>query len=102
MTRKEFYEMRPGEFLEALAAHNEEVIANRRHMGELIRGATLRLFNIQVAQKSRMRDPAKFWPMPWDEGARQSEQDEIHRLEHLDEASIQKEVDKFFSRLNNG
>lgn len=94
--------MRPGEFLEALAAHNEEVTADRRHLGELVRGATLRLFNIQVAQKSRMRDPAKFWPMPWDESRVQSEQDEIRRLESLDEAATQKEVDKFFSRLKNG
>lgn len=101
MSRKEFYEMRPGEFLEALEAHNEEVAADRRHMGELIRGATLRLFNTQVAQKSRMRDPAKFWRMPWDE-TRQSENDEIRRLENLDEAATQKEVDKFFSRLKNG
>lgn len=102
MSRKEFYEMRPGEFLEALAAHNEEVAADRRHIGELIRGATLRLFNIQVTQKSRMRDPAKFWPMPWDESKAQSESDEIRRLENLDEAATQKEVDKFFSRLKNG
>ncbi len=102
MTRKEFYEMRPGEFLEALAAHNEEVTADRRHLGELVRGATLRLFNIQVAQKSRMRDPAKFWPMPWDESRVQSEQDEIRRLESLDEDAAKAEAEKFFSRLNHG
>ena len=101
MSRKEFYEMRPGEFLEALAAHNEEVAADRRHMGELIRGATLRLFNTQVTQKSRMRDPAKFWRMPWDD-TRQAENDEIYRLEHLDEEATKQEVEKFFSRLNNG
>lgn len=98
MSRKEFYEMRPGEFLEALSAHNDEMIADRRHIGELVRGATLRLFNLQVTQKSRVRDPRKFWPMPWDET--QSENDEIRRLESLDEDAAKKEADKFFSRLN--
>lgn len=102
MTRKEFYEMRPGEFLEALAAHNEEVDADRKHLGELVRGATLRMFNLQVAQKNRYKDPAKFWPMPWDERKNTTEKEEIHRLEHLDEAGQQEEVQKFLSRISNG
>lgn len=94
--------MRPGEFWEALSAHNEEVLADRRHIGELVRGATLRLFNLQVAQKHKMKDPAKFWPMPWDVPKEVGEQAEIHRLENLDEAGRQEEVNKFLSRLNNG
>ena len=94
--------MRPGEFWEALSAHNEEVLADRRHLGELVRGATLRLFNLQVAQKHKMKDPAKFWPMPWDVPKEVGEQAEIHRLAHLDEAGRQEEVNKFLSRLNNG
>lgn len=93
--------MRPGEFWEAFSAHNEEVLADRRHLGELVRGATLRLFNTQVAQKSRAKNPTKFWPMPWDEDTKVSGQEEIHRLEHLDEAGRQEEVNKFLSRLNN-
>lgn len=102
LSRKEFYEMRPGEFWEALSAHNEKVLADRRHLGELVRGATLRLFNLQVAQKHRMKDPAKFWPMPWDVSKETGEQAEIRRLENLDEAGRQEEVNKFLSRLNNG
>lgn len=49
-----------------------------------------------------MRDPAKFWPMPWDESRVQSEQDEIRRLESLDEDAAKAEAEKFFSRLNHG
>lgn len=102
LSRKEFYEMRPGEFWEALSAHNEEVLAGRRHIGELVRGATLRLFNTQVAKKSVERNLAKFWPMPWDDQNAVGEQAEIRRLENLDEAGRQEEVNKFLSRLNNG
>lgn len=102
LSRKEFYEMRPGEFWEALSAHNEEVLADRRHIGELVRGATIRLFNLQVAQKHRMKDPTKFWPMPWDEQKEVGDQAEIRRLDSLDEAGRQEEVNKFLSRLNNG
>lgn len=58
--------MRPGEFWEAMDAHNKEKEADRRHMGELIRGAALRLFNTQVSKKDRIADPVKFWRMPWD------------------------------------
>lgn len=58
--------MRLGEFWEAMDAYNQEKEADRRHMGELVRGATLRLFNLQIAQKDRFTDPAKFWRMPWD------------------------------------
>lgn len=59
--------MRPDEFWEAMDAHNREKEADRRHMGELVRGAALRLFNLQLRPKDRISDPAKFWRMPWDE-----------------------------------
>lgn len=90
--------MRPGEFWEALRAYQEQVSADRRHLGELVRGATLRLFNLQVAKSSRFRDPSKFWPMPWDE-TEVSEQDEIRRLANLSEEETQQEVDKFFKKI---
>lgn len=67
LSREEFYLMRPDEFWEAMDAHNQEKEADRRHMGELVRGAALRLFNLQLAAKDRISDPAKFWRMPWDE-----------------------------------
>ena len=59
--------MRLGEYWEALDAHNSEKEADRRHIGELVRGAALRLFNIQLKPQDRITDPAKFWSMPWDE-----------------------------------
>ena len=49
-----------GEFWEAVRAYGRREEANARHLGELTRGAALRLFNVQI------RDPAEFWPMPWD------------------------------------
>jgi len=92
--------MRPGEFWEALRAHDSKVSADRRHLGELVRGATLRLWNLQVDKRYRLSDPVKFWPMPWDEP--EDGDQEIKRLTHLGEEETQKEVDKFFARLNNG
>lgn len=92
--------MRPGEFWEALNAYQEGVSADRRHLGELVRGATLRLFNLQVDKRYRITDPSKFWKMPWDED--DVNQGEIKRLGDLDEAGRQAEVDKFFARVNNG
>lgn len=58
--------MRPGEFFEALSAYRAEKNADRRHMGELARGATLRLFNLMLKKKDKITDPRKFWAMPWD------------------------------------
>ena len=48
-------------------AHAREKEADRIHMGELTRGAALRIFNIMASSKSRIEDPAQFWRMPWDE-----------------------------------
>lgn len=58
--------MRPGEFWESMDAYHQEKEADRRHIGELVRGATIRLFNTQVSKKDRMTDIVKFWRMPWD------------------------------------
>lgn len=59
--------MRPGEFWEAMDAHSKEKEADRRHAGELARGASLRIFNALVSANSRIGDPVEFWRMPWDE-----------------------------------
>lgn len=67
MSRSDFYDMPVGEFWEALEAHNNEVEAERRHVGELVRGAALRLFNINLKKGYQIIDPRKFWRMPWDE-----------------------------------
>ena len=90
--------MRPGEFWEALRAYDSKVSADRRHLGELFRGATLRLWNLQVKKSDRISDPAKFWPMPWDEPAEASQ--EIKRLASLSEEDTRKEVEKFFAKVN--
>lgn len=102
MSRRDFYEMRPGEFWEALRAHTEEKNTDRRHIGELVRGATLRLFNLQVDKRYRITDPRKFWAMPWDDAAARKEEEEIKRLGSLSEAETAKEVRKFMERINNG
>lgn len=67
MTRSDFYDMPVGEFWEALEAHYKEVEAERRHVGELVRGATLRLYNINLRKVDQIKDPRKFWKMPWDD-----------------------------------
>ena len=100
MSRRDFYEMRPGEFWEALRAYNDEKEADRRHVGELARGATLRLWNLQVAKSSRIKVASKFWQMPWDDV--RAENDEIKRLAGLSEEEAQIEAQKFLNRLNHG
>ena len=67
MTLSDFYDMPVGVFWEALESHNREVEAERRHVGELVRGAALRLFNINLKKGDQIKDPRKFWRMPWDE-----------------------------------
>ena len=67
MSRSDFYDMPVGEFWEAVEAYYKEVDADRRHIGELVRGAALRLFNINLEKSDQIKDPRKFWKMPWDE-----------------------------------
>jgi hypothetical protein len=100
MSKREFLEMRPGEFWEAMNAYNIQFLAQQKHQGELIRGAVLRLWNVQVNKKDRILDPRKFWPMPWDE--MQVGDSELKRLVGLSEAEKMEEANKFFSKINNG
>ena len=94
--RSEFYLRRPGEFWEALEAHIQEKDADRRHIGELVRGATMLLFNLQLKKSDRISDPVKFWPMPWDH----TEEDEVRRLNSLSDEERQKELTKFLERID--
>lgn len=55
------------EFWAAMESHAEEKAADRKHIAELVRGATMRLWNLQVDAKFKCDDPAKFWEMPYDE-----------------------------------
>ena len=78
-------------------AYSREKEADRRHMGELVRGATLRLFNIQVAQKSRISDPAKFWRMPWDEMT--SAEIEQERFESMTNEQLKESAQNFLNKV---
>lgn len=89
--------MRPGEFWEALGAYNEDTMANRRHVGELIRGATLRLVNLQLRAGSQIRDPRDFWRMPWDEQV-----NELASLDSMTDEDREAEVDKFNKLFGHG
>lgn len=81
--RDDFYEMRVGEFFEGLDAHRKELEADRRHIGELVRGATLNICNHQRMPKDRIADPAKFWPMPWDDDPGDQAADQVRRLKEM-------------------
>lgn len=89
--------MRLGEFWEGMDAHNKEKEADRRHMGELVRGATLRLFNLQLKPEDRISDPAKFWAMPWDEPVQVDA--ELERLEALTDKERAELARKFREKI---
>lgn len=88
--------MRPGEFWEAMDAHSKEKEADRRHAGELARGASLRIFNALVSAKSRIDNTAEFWRMPWDE----TKVDEgLERLQSLSPEERAEEARAFVERI---
>ena len=80
MRISDFYDMPVGVFWEAMEMHGKEVEAERRHVGELVRGATLRLFNINLKKSDQIRDPRKFWPMPWDDETQEPEDEAIKEI----------------------
>ena len=99
LTRDTFYAMRPGEFWEAMSAFREDEEQGRVHIGELVRGAALRLFNLQLRRQDRITDPRKFWRMPWDEDPTSAEQEEIQRLDALSDEERNAEAQKFLSKI---
>lgn len=101
MSRADFYDMTPGEFWEAMAAHQKEVESERRHQGELARGAALRLFNIQLRSKDQIKDPRDFWPMPWDEekDKNKENQKELERLESLSDTERHQTAQAFLQKI---
>ena len=99
LSRDDFYAMRPGEFWEAMSAFREDEEQGRVHIGELVRGAALRLFNLQLRRQDRITDPRKFWRMPWDEDPMSAEQEEIQRLDALSDEERNAEVQKFLSKI---
>ena len=95
--------MTPGEFWEALAAYADEKAADRRHMGELVRGAALRLCNLQLPRNHKIADPRKFWAMPWDEALETKEEEdnkrELERLDHLSDAERHATAQAFLQKI---
>lgn len=88
MRKDDFGLLRVGEFYEAVHAFREKENGDRRHIGELVRGATYLLFNLQV--KKRIKDPSALWPMPWDEAPRSAEAE----IEELTDEEKQASIDK--------
>ena len=99
LSRDDFYTMRPGEFWEAMTAFREDEEQGRMHIGELVRGAALRLFNLQLQRKDRIADPRKFWRMPWDEDPDTAEAEEQKRLVNLTDEERAVEIKKFLSKI---
>ena len=101
--RSDFYDMPVGEFWEAVEAHYKEVEAERRHVGEPVRGAALRLFNINLKKSDQIRDPRKFWPMPWDETEEADEAiKEFNSMSDEQRTASAKELLKRIGWDNNG
>jgi len=78
-------------------AHMAEKEADRRHVGELTRGAALRLWNLQVKKEHRITEPAKFWPMPWDEAPAD---DAAQQIQALTSEERDKMANDFIKRLD--
>lgn len=58
--------LRLPDYWAALRSYQEQVNADRQHLGNLIRCATMMLINIQLKPGSRFKTAQDFWPMPWD------------------------------------
>jgi len=93
--------MRIGEFFEAMDAFRNEAEAGRQHVGNLVRGLCIRIVNLFVARKDRMKDETKFWPMPWDEVDTKAE-DVARELSKLSAEERQEKINEFLSKLDNG
>ena len=96
LTPSQFYEMRIGEFWEAMDAYWSEKRADRKHIGELVRGAALRLVNTQLKRPEKKAE--KFWAMPWDDTA-DAEAEELRRLSRLTQEEQDKEAELFMKRI---
>jgi len=89
-------------FWTAVKYRRDEKDADRRHIAELVRGGTLRIFNLLVQKKSRIDDPAKFWRMPWDKDQGEENNKVLQRLDKLSNEERHTEAMNFMKRINNG
>ena len=97
MNHEAFGAMRIGAYWEAWWAYTEEKNADRRHVGELARGMAIRLFNIELDKKDRIRRLNDVWSMPWDE---ESEEDAIvEKLNALSDEERDQKAREFMNKL---
>lgn len=102
MTREDFYEMRMGEFWEAMDAFRKEAESGRIHMGNLVRGLCVRIVNLFVSKKDKVKDVCEYWPMPWDEPDEDDAQAVARKLSRLSPEEQQAKVNEFLSKLGHG
>lgn len=101
MTREDFYDMRMGEFWEAMDAFRKEAEGGRIHVGNLVRGLCIRVVNLFVSKKDRIKDEREFWPMPWDEPDENDAAEVARRLSGLSNEERQEKVNDFLRKLEN-
>ncbi len=102
MTREDFYSMRMGEFWEAMDAFRKEAEGGRIHVGNLVRGLCIRIVNLFVSKKDKVKDEREFWPMPWDEPNENGAAEVAKRLAGLSDEDRQEKVNEFLSKLGYG
>ena len=93
--------MRMGEFFEAMDAFRKEAESGRIHVGNLVRGLCIRVFNLFVAKKDRISDERKFWPMPWDEPEENEAVDVAKRLSGMSSEERQEKINDFLKKIGH-
>lgn len=94
--------MRIGEFFEAMDAFRKEAEAGRQHAGNLVRGLCIRIVNLFVVKKDRMKDEHKFWPMPWDEPVKDDAVDVARELNSMSAEDRKQKINDFLKKLKHG
>ena len=101
MSREDFYSMRMGEFFEAMDAFRKEAEGGRIHVGNLVRGLAIRVFNLLVSKKDKFKDERKFWPMPWDEPDEDEAAEVAKKLSSLSDEERQEKIKEFLTKVGH-
>ncbi|MBR4227854.1 MAG: hypothetical protein IKR72_01975 [Bacteroidales bacterium] len=98
MPRRDFYDLRLGEFFEAMDAYRREAESGREHVGNLVRTQTFRIFRLFASKKdqARLKKEEQFWPMPWDE----PEEDAAEALAKMSAEDRQERLKDFLNKLD--
>jgi len=83
-------------------AFRKEAEAGRQHTGNLVRGLCIRIVNLFVARKDRMKDERKFWPMPWDDPDKDDAVDTARALRKMSNEERQEKINDFLKKLKHG